>query len=52
MGIRIYLAGRVALEVAGEMTIEERQFRGRHDLPSLTWSANGPVPFPGKSWLR
>lgn len=29
MGVRIYLAGKVAIEVDGEIVVEERQFRGK-----------------------
>ena len=29
MSIRIYLAGRIALEVDGEVTLNERRFRGK-----------------------
>ena len=29
MGVRIYLAGKVAIEVDGKIVVEERQFRGK-----------------------
>ncbi len=46
MGIRIYLTGRVALEVDGQVLIDERQFRGKQGrlvFVYLVWERSRPV---------
>ena len=47
MTLRIYLAGRVAVEIDGQVVIDERQFRGRqgrHIFSYLVLERSHPVP--------
>ena len=37
MNVRIYLTGRVGLEVDGELVVHERQFRGRQERVAFAY---------------